>query len=205
MIRGYAILTGALLCACAAPEPPPVAEVDPAASVSAVPSPPAAPAQGAATVPVGVDTAGLGARIATAFPSWRLSTEREIADRFRAANDDFQPEQMWQPSSFGFQGKWMGSGQLWWVWPGDYDRDGSQDFLTILSNRADPAEGKVVVLHADGTTADFGDDSDGIAAFPGEDGKAQMVWLIWEKTGGTIVWDPATKQYSSVEPERECC
>ena len=189
-----------LIIACAAP--------DPAPAVPAAQEQVALSQSSLMAAPTGMssDTAGIEARIATAFPGWRLSTEQEIADRFRASFDYMRPEEMWQPNSFGdFQGKWMGSGQRWWVWPGDFDRDGSSDVLTIISNQADPTQGKAVVLHGNGTAAELSDSNDGIAAFPGEDGKAEIVWLVWEKVGGTYEWDPATRTYQSVEPERECC
>ena len=147
MIRPYAILTGALLSACAAPEPPPATEVQPAASVSAIPSSTAAPAQGAATVPAGVDTAGLGARIATAYPGYRLTTENEIVQRWERT----------EPGVVGsseFRREFpVGSGKVWWVWTGDFDGDGRPDRATILTQANDPTQDRAVVFHADGTHA----------------------------------------------------
>ena len=147
MIRRHVIVAGALLAACAAPEPPPAAEVQPAASVSAVPSPPSAPAQEAPTASTGVDTAGLGARIATAYPGYRLTTENEILQRW---------ERM-EPGVVGsseFRREFpVGSGNVWWVWTGDFDGDGRPDRATILTQADDPTQDRAVVFHADGTHA----------------------------------------------------
>jgi hypothetical protein len=89
------------------------------------------------------DTAGLGHQIAAAFPGYRLSTQAEIACRH--AEPDFDPETLWGPV-------WS-SGRPWWIWSGDFDADGLDDQLLILSHEEDPARDLLVVLFGNGTAA----------------------------------------------------
>jgi hypothetical protein len=147
------------------------------------------------------DTAGLGDRIAAAYPGWRLSTEREIGERFPLL-DGTTPQSYWR--------EW-GSGQVWWVWSGDFDGDGRKDRLAILTSAADPSEDKLVVLHTDGTHADLGPLGGwGV----GVTEKGEELWgavlqsdaiakVYWDKGADLVVWHPATRAYEPLESD--CC
>jgi hypothetical protein len=89
------------------------------------------------------DTAGLGRRIAAAFPGYRLSSESEIACRH--ADADFDPKIHWGPA--------WNSGRAWWIWNGDFDADDLDDQLLILSHEEAPTRDLLVVLFGNGTAA----------------------------------------------------
>ena len=200
-VCGWILWGSVLLSACAAPEPPLAGEVPSGASVAGGTAATAVALSGAAAVPAGVDTAGLGARISTAFPGWRLSTEAEIGARFPLL-DGSTPQESWE--------EW-GSGRAWWVWDGDFDGDGTRDMLAILSNAADPSEDKLVVLHGNGTHADLG----GLGGWgvgitrKGEELRGTVLQsdaiatVYWEKGADVVLWNPATRTYEPLESD--CC
>lgn len=90
------------------------------------------------------DTAGIGVRIEEHFPAWRLSTQHEIGCRFPLL-DGTRPEMYW--------GEAWGTGRAWWIWPGDFNGDGQEDRLVLLTYRENPARDLLVVLFADGSAA----------------------------------------------------
>ena len=147
----------------------------------------------------GVSTADLEQRIASAFPGWHLSTEAEILTRTRNLNQDFPPEDLW--------GDRMRPGQLWWVWPGDFDGDGRQDLVTIASNRADPSQDKAVAFHADGSHAEVAElGGQGVEVIrKGEDwGGVKLptdaiLLEYWEKAKEAVRWYPETRTYGGAE------
>jgi hypothetical protein len=69
------------------------------------------------------DTAGLGARVASAFPGWKVATEAEIG--CVAIQDQ------WSPT--GFWSREFGKGKTWWVQHGDVTGDGIDDVLVYIS------------------------------------------------------------------------
>ncbi len=90
------------------------------------------------------DTAGVGGLVEEHFPEWRLSTEREIACRFPLL-DGTQPAMYW--------GDVWGSGRAWWIWPGDFNGDGKEDQLLLLTSRQDPHQDLLGVVFANGESA----------------------------------------------------
>jgi len=145
-------------------------------------------------VPV-TDTTGLGARIERHFPGWRLSTEREIACRFSLL-DGSRPENYW--------GEQWGSGRAWWVWSGDFNGDGRQDRLVLLSSRSNPSEDLLVALFANGQASEVASPGGwGVTVGPGKgevvEGfdadeppvllRGDAVTLIyWEKAAEVLYW-----------------
>lgn len=141
------------------------------------------------------DTAGLGARVARAFPAYRLSTEREIACRF-PLGDGSTPAMFWEG---------WGSGRAWWRFRGDFDGDGRPDDAVILTSRSDPGQDLLGVLFADGRAAEVGGLGGwGVAVGPrrGEvlesfDGEEEPVTLsvdaltviYWEKASTAYYWN----------------
>lgn len=135
----------------------------------------------AATIPP-ADTAGLGSRIASAYPHHHLSTEREIACRFSEA--DWTAPHSYMPE--------MGSGRAWWVHRADITRDGRPDIVTILTAIDDPAKDLVVAFFADGNHAAIG--STGGGGF-GVSEQAEEVWIylvVWEKGADRFRWNGQT-------------
>ena len=170
-----------------------------AANVQLSPGQVLAPAAEPAREPGSASTTDLEQRIATAFPGWRLSTETEIFSRTRDLNKDYPPESLW--------GDRRRQGEVWWVWRGDFDGDGQQDFVTIASNRADPSQDKVLAFHADGSHAEVADlGGQGVEVIrKGEDwggiGLPTDAILLeyWEKAKEAVRWYPGTRTYGGAE------
>jgi hypothetical protein len=147
----------------------------------------------AAAIPA-ADTAGIGARIATHFSGWRLSTEREIGCRFPLI-DGSRPEMFWVE-------RW-GSGSAWWIWRGDFDGDGREDRLVMLSRESDPSDDLLVVFFADGRAAEVaspggwgvvvgprkGELLDSLDAAPRRLEADAVTVVYWEKGADSYVWD----------------
>ena len=93
------------------------------------------------------DTSGVGEAIDRHYPEWRLSTEREIGCRFPLI-DGSRPENFW--------GEAWGSGRAWWIWSGDFNGDGRDDRLALLTSRTAPSSDLLVVFFADGSAAEVG-------------------------------------------------
>ena len=89
--------------------------------------------------------AGLASEIQRAFPRYHLSTEREIACR-------------WKGEADALGGHWAdwASGRTWWIWNGDFDADGRDDRLVLLTRSDDPSQDLLGVLFADGRTVELG-------------------------------------------------
>ncbi|MBA4157897.1 MAG: hypothetical protein H0X65_10530 [Gemmatimonadetes bacterium] len=169
----------------------------------AIPNPaPAAPAGGDRTSTVdepalAPDTAGLHARIDAEFPGYRLTTEEEIARRFPLIYDGSTPEMFW--------GERWGSGQVWWVWDGDFDADGQPDRLVLLTSRADAAEDMLGVLFGNGSAAEVvspegwgvsvGEANDVYSDIEGRQVRVPgnpIVVVYWEKGADLYYWNNGT-------------
>lgn len=180
----------------------PPAQGEARAAAEAVAVAPAQPAEREATVGV----KDLEQRVAAAFPGWRLSTEAEILRRTADAAQGNNPAELW--------GESVRSGEVWWVWPGDFDGDGKQDVATILSNRSDASQDKVVALHGNGTHADVTElGGYGLRTLrKGEEWwgtklpRDGIVIEIWERSADAYMWDPDRRAYGPVEgTEERCC
>jgi hypothetical protein len=119
------------------------------------------------------DTAGIGARVASEFPGYRLSTEKEIACRFPLL-DGMQPHQV--EADFA-------SGKAWWVKRHDLNGDRREDIATVLTNVEDPSRDLLVVLYADGT-------SEGVTSLggwgfgAGSDADGPYLFVVYYEKGG---------------------
>jgi hypothetical protein len=119
------------------------------------------------------DTAGIGARVGSEFPGYRLSTEKEIACRFPLL-DGMQPHQV--EADFA-------SGNAWWVKRHDLNGDGREDIATVLTNVEDPRRDLLAVLYADGT-------SEGVTSLggwgfgAGSDADGPYLFVVYYEKGG---------------------
>jgi hypothetical protein len=137
------------------------------------------------------DTAGLGARIAAAFPEYHLTTEQEIACRFSEA-DWIKPH--------GFMPE-MGSGRAWWVKRADFTQDGRLDVITVLTLTDDPEDDLIVALFADGRNIAIGRSGGGGFAVRDGDKEPVLYLVAWEKGADALRWNGSAFE----EVQSDCC
>ncbi|CAN5288298.1 hypothetical protein BH24GEM2_BH24GEM2_00710 [soil metagenome] len=143
---------------------------------------------------VAAPPAGLASEVQQAFPGYRISTEREIACRWNGIIE----------APGGHWAEW-GSGRTWWIWSGDFDADGQDDRLVLLTRSDDPSKDMLGVLFANGRTtqagplgsqvialvpagAEFPDPESGVPIQTAGIGIERLDWSGWSELG---YWDGA--------------
>jgi hypothetical protein len=121
------------------------------------------------------DTAGLGERIETRLPGWRLAEEVELGC---AVIRRQTPVTFWGPE--------FGTGRAWWVRRADITSDGVEDLLVALTPGDDPSSPRFFLLPGAGGSIQVPLSSNVVTVRLGTPGPDQIVGCTWEDGGRTI-------------------